>query len=298
MTNFTQEIKRELMRRAPEAPEAFLAAVLDTSGGTYIRAREEPVALELYFSSENEDVAAYVLNVFESRFDIRMTLTEAVRDPKHGRNRLTFGYAGADSFAMRDTVYRARFGDEERDISYLKGAFLCGGSCTLPRGGTKTGYHLEIVFEVAADARNFLERLERLQLIGSIVRRGDRHVVYLKSREAIADFLSIIGADGALKRLEEVSARREERNEQNRRENCYAGNADKAAIASAAQAVAFEKFRGTEGYAVLSEPLKEALNARLGHPELSLSELAETLGITKSCLNHRLRRLMDLCSPR
>ena len=43
-----------------------------------------------------------------------------------------------------------------------------------------------------------------------------------------------------------------------------------------------------------SEPLREAAQARLADKEASLKELAERLGVTKSCLNHRLRKLVKI----
>ena len=44
----------------------------------------------------------------------------------------------------------------------------------------------------------------------------------------------------------------------------------------------------------LPEPLRETGELRLNHPELSLSQLAQLAGVSKSCLNHRLRRLAEL----
>ena len=42
--------------------------------------------------------------------------------------------------------------------------------------------------------------------------------------------------------------------------------------------------------------LKETAEARLRWPSLSLQELADRLGVSKSCLNHRLRRLESLAA--
>ncbi len=295
--NFTQEIKRELVRKIPKERDcqiALLHAAFEMSGGSLIRANEGSALHEIFFTSENEEVAGYFLTIFETLFGRQMTLKEAVRDPKHGRDKLTFSYEEPMPPEVADTIFAGYREGEETDIAYLRGAFLSGGSCTLPREGKKTGYHLEFVFEDEDSAQLFREYFERVQLISNVVVRGEKHVVYLKSREAISDFLGIVGAEGALRTLESVSSAREERNNENRRENCYAGNADKAAIASAAQVVSLGKLERSGRLAALPEPLKAAAEARLGHPELSLSELAELLGVTKSCLNHRLRKLMSL----
>ena len=156
------------------------------------------------------------------------------------------------------------------------------------------GYHLEFIFTSAAVAEDFRYLLSTLELLSKSVMRGEKYVVYLKSREALSDFLSVTGARSALKTLESVSAEREESNNLNRVENCFAGNADRTAIASALQTVALGELKSSGGLETLDEHLKELACARLANPTLSLSELAETLGITKSCLSHRMRKLMEI----
>ena len=44
----------------------------------------------------------------------------------------------------------------------------------------------------------------------------------------------------------------------------------------------------------MSEELKTLARARLQFPSKTLKELAEYLGVSKSCLNHRMRKLMEL----
>lgn len=296
--NFTREIKRELLRSVPKkrcCMLSLLSAALETSGtcsfGVVGRSGR------FSFTSENEEVAAYLLGVAEQLFGVQMTLTSAAFDPKHGRDKLIFSYdgEGADAFAEEIASYDI-YADRQECCKkeYLKGAFLGSGSCVLPRDGTKTGYHLEFIFQNYDDAVEFLLLLDSFQLLGNITARGEKFIVYLKSREGIADFLAIIDAEGALSTLEAVSAAREESNNENRKSNCYAGNADKAAIASAEQVLAFEKMKAAGKFAGISSALREAAQARLDHPELSLSELAEKLSVTKSCLNHRLRKLMEI----
>jgi DNA-binding transcriptional regulator WhiA len=42
----------------------------------------------------------------------------------------------------------------------------------------------------------------------------------------------------------------------------------------------------------LKKDLAETATARLEYPDETLSELAERLNVSKSCLNHRLRKLV------
>ena len=169
-----------------------------------------------------------------------------------------------------------------------------GGSCIVPSAGAKTGYHLEIVFFDRQTARDFCEVLEEFELLVRLMERKETFVVYIKSKEIISDFLAIIGAENALKKFSALVEKRDKSNHDNRAQNCMAGNADKTAIAAVKQVVAIEKLKKWSGYEDLSEDLKDLAELRLNNPSMSLQELADTLKVSKSCLNHRMRRLLEL----
>lgn len=296
MANFTSEVKRELFAAPPKDPcckKAALFALLAT-GGSYQDGRIE-------FVSENERLSALFLALAESVYSVRFDIKEAAFDPKRERDRLTFSYAGGESARIaheagfsggRGIAWAAK--RECCALSCLKAAFLGGGSCTVPAAGTRTGYHLEFVFPRAADAEAFQALLLQFDLLGKFARRGERTVVYLKSGDMLSDFCAVVGAAGALKKLNELAAERQERNNSNRVSNCVARNADRTAIASVNQLRIFRELYEKGVFESLSEPLKEAARARVEHPSESLTELAARLNISKSCLNHRIRKLMEL----
>ena len=120
--------------------------------------------------------------------------------------------------------------------------------------------------------------------------------MYVKSKELISDFLAIIGVENCLKKFSSLVEKRDKANNDNRARNCIAGNADKAAIAAVKQVVAIEKLKNSSGFGELSSELKVLAKARIENPSMSLQELADKLGISKSCLNHRMRKLMELAS--
>ena len=60
--------------------------------------------------------------------------------------------------------------------------------------------------------------------------------------------------------------------------------------------VAIEKLKNSSGFVELSSELKVLAKARLENASMSLQELADKLGISKSCLNHRMRKLMELAA--
>ena len=74
------------------------------------------------------------------------------------------------------------------------------------------------------------------------------------------------------------------------------GNMEKAVTASIKQIMAIEKIQNSIGLDELGDDLKTLALMRLQHKTLSLQELADSLKISKSCLNHRMRRLMEIAS--
>lgn len=291
MANFTSEIKRDLLAYFPATRAgalAAMAAMLSTSGALTENG--------FIVVSENERVAEYFQRLSEA-LGIRPEIREVTRDPKRRRDKITFFCGGENAlYVVNETrALRAHLEDNsDAALYYLRAAFLGGGSCTLPRDGASTGYHLECVFFTQERAEEFCDLLAGFELFGKLVPRGDTFVAYVKSREAISDVLSVLGANNALKKLDAVSAARARTNNENRIQNCMAGNADKAAIASAAQTVALQKLQESGTLQTLPEALRQAALARLENPTLSLSELALTLGVSKGGLNHRMRKLMQI----
>ena len=291
MANFTSEIKRDLLAYFPATRAgalAAMAAMLSTSGALTENG--------FIVVSENERVAEYVQRLSEA-LGIRPEIREVTRDPKRRRDKITFFCGGENAlYVVNETrALRAHLEDNsDAALYYLRAAFLGGGSCTLPRDGASTGYHLECVFFTQERAEEFCDLLAGFELFGKLVPRGDTFVAYVKSREAISDVLSVLGANNALKKLDAVSAARARTNNENRIQNCMAGNADKAAIASAAQTVALQKLQESGTLQTLPEALRQTALARLENPTLSLSELALTLGVSKGGLNHRMRKLMQI----
>ena len=105
-----------------------------------------------------------------------------------------------------------------------------------------------------------------------------------------------IGAPVAAMNVMSAKMEKDLRNSVNRRLNCDSANLDKAVLAAQEQLEAIRRLRAAGRMEQLPEKLRQTAALRESHPELSLSELAETFDppLTKSCLNHRLRKLTEL----
>jgi len=86
----------------------------------------------------------------------------------------------------------------------------------------------------------------------------------------------------------------------NRKVNCDTANVMKTVDAAAAQIEAIERLKATGEFEALSEKLKQTAQLRLDNPELSIMELADISipPVTKSCINHRLRKLAQMARIR
>ncbi len=304
--SFTTDVKKEIVAQGvPKGARcSALAAFLHTSGNYGMRAG----APAFYFVSETENVTEFFMNVFFEEFKEELFISHATKDRLRGKAKLVIECAEKGTAAaakgmglakrtgeLRDGIAPKLLSTLEGKIAYICGAFLGGGSCTLPAEGGKTSYHLEFLFFSRAIAKRFAKLLEEFDVIGKLAQRKENFVVYIKSKEQIADFLSAIGVNGALKRFYALVEKREQANNDNRARNCMAGNADKAAIAAVKQVVAIERLKESSAFSRLGEELSALANARLRNPTMSLQELAVLFGVSKSCLNHRMRKLMELC---
>jgi DNA-binding protein WhiA len=84
------------------------------------------------------------------------------------------------------------------------------------------------------------------------------------------------------------------RNGVNRWSNCDVANLEKAVDAAQSQIEAIHRLERSDRLAVLPDKLRQTAQLRLEYPELSLSQLAQVAEVSKSCLNHRLRKLVEL----
>jgi DNA-binding protein WhiA len=94
--------------------------------------------------------------------------------------------------------------------------------------------------------------------------------------------------------LKNIIDERETRSNINRQVICEAANLDKTYTAASKQLLAIGTIEEGEGLDSLTPVLKDTASARMEYPQASMNELAEILGVTKNCLNHRLRKIIEI----
>ena len=176
-------------------------------------------------------------------------------------------------------------------LAFLRGAFLAGGSVTDPQ----KGYHLELATTHLRVSRELDTLLLELGYAPKETTRKANYITYFKQSEAIEDLLTAIGAPVSAMELMNAKAEKLLRNGVNRRVNCEAANVDKTVDAALEQTAAISRLAESGRLALLPEKLRQAAQLRLDNPEMSLQQLAERSDppVSKSCMNHRMRRLME-----
>ena len=197
--------------------------------------------------------------------------------------------------ARQSPVLHINFGLLEEDCcraAFLRGGFLAGGSVTDPN----KRYHLELETSHAQASRELQALLTDMGQQPKQVARGGYQVTYFKISDQIEDLLTLMGAPLSAMALMNTRAEKELRNGVNRRVNCESANLDKAVDAAQEQLEAIRRLYELGRVEELSPQLKETVILRETYPELTLSQLAEEFDppVTKSCLNHRLRKLVEL----
>jgi DNA-binding protein WhiA len=172
----------------------------------------------------------------------------------------------------------------------LRGLFLGCGSVNAPR----SRYHLEFVVPTTTWASAITEMAGSMETKVGVMERGGQHVVYVKEGDAIVRLLSLMGASRAVMEFENVRVVRAVSGEVNRRLNFETANIGKTIGSGMRQAAAIERLESTGKLDRLPPALREMARWRTMHPQLNLGELAIRMKLSKSAVNHRLRRLQQL----
>jgi DNA-binding protein WhiA len=176
----------------------------------------------------------------------------------------------------------------------LRGLFLGCGSVNVP----SSHYHLEFVVPSSTWAAAVAGLAGSADAKVGVMERGGQHVVYLKEGDAIVRLLSLMGASRAVMEFENVRVMREVSGEVNRRLNFETANIGKTIGSGLRQAAAIGRLEVGGGLERLPPALREMARWRSENPELNLGELAGRMNLSKSAVNHRLRRLQELASSR
>ena len=294
--SFSFEVKNELCR----LPVQKLCCARAEAYGVLLYCNTFS-STEVRIITENPNLAARLPRLFHRAFNLRFDRQPEPDQPGKQifqiteRKKLDHIINLLRYDPRQNLVLHINFGLLEESCcraSFLRGVFFAGGSITDPL----KRYHLELATSHLQASRELEALLREDHFPPKSVSRNGSFITYFKQSDQIEDFLTLIGAPVAAMKVMSAKMEKDLRNSVNRRLNCDSANLDKAVEASQEQLEAIRRLEEAGVLETLPDKLKLTASLRQANPELSLSELAEEFDppVTKSCLNHRLRKLVDL----
>lgn len=292
--SFSSDVKAELSK---ERPDKKCCAAAESYG--ILLFCNTFTSQEIRIITASEDFAERVPRLFKKAFGISFDILPA--EGGNGKRSLiinnrekiktifeTFG-AEIDGTLSHHVNY-GMLEEECCRAAFIRGAFFAGGSVTDP----EKSYHLELATAHNSVCRETYSLLLEMGFTPRQTERKGNFLLYFKQADVIADLFTTISAPITAMRVINAKVEKEMRNTVTRQINCDSANADKTVAAAQEQMAAIRKIAKEYGLDVLPEPLKETALLRIANPEASLSDLAQLSypQVTKSCLSHRLKKIV------
>ncbi|WP_278926489.1 DNA-binding protein WhiA [Staphylococcus auricularis] len=301
--SFASDMKNELTRIEVDVPNgrAELSAIIRMNGAFSLSNQQFIINVQ----TENATTARRIYSLIKKVFDVdvEILVRKKMKLKKNNiyicRIKMRAREILDDLGILKDGVFThdidpAMIQDDEMKRSYLRGAFLAGGSVNNPE---TSSYHLEIFSLYENHSEGLTKVMNEYELNAKHIERKKGSITYLKEAERISDFLSLIGGYQALLKFEDVRIVRDMRNSVNRLVNCETANLNKTVSAAMRQVESIQLIDEEIGIDNLPDRLREIAKLRVEHQEISLKELGEMMStgkISKSGVNHRLRKLNEL----
>lgn len=302
--SFASQTKKELtgLVATPCCQRAELAALVKMNGTINLSQKR----LNLDVSTENAAIARRIYTLIKEMFGIssEVLVRKKMQLKKNnvyivriqGRAEEVLEELGlmSGSYMLANEVAPEIIESACCKRSYLRGAFLAGGSVNHPESPS---YHLEIFVTDREYTEALVRQINEFDLNARYIERKKGFVIYIKEGEKITEFLNIIGAHGALFFFEDVRIMKDMRNSVNRLVNCETANLNKTVSASMKQIESIRLIESQIGLDQLPKKLREVAELRLRHPDLNLTELGEMIPsgvVSKSGINHRLRKINEI----
>lgn len=294
--SFTTEIKNEICSN----DYSKLENICFLSG--YVRNNASLDENRIVILSENLKVVRKIFSLFKELFDVSLTY-EQTRGSNLSKKSIYNIYINekldviSDSLLLNKDIPEYFLDSDDLKRSYLRGAFLAKGSINDPK---KSRYHLEYLVDSAYEADYIMDLLNYFDLHAKVISRDKGYMTYIKEAEKIGDFLRIVSANNAILYYEDIRIYRDHKNMTNRLNNMEQANVDKSINASQKQLEDIALIKEKIGFDAIDDRLKIVMEYREKYPEVSLSELSEIISlemdkqITKSGLNHRLRKIKEI----
>lgn len=291
--SLSSQIKNEIVKNQHYSKEewsAEMAAISLCSGWTEkdesisVNCAQEMVARRLYLDAQNAEGpcalrevervgrrggSVYIVSFAKSEWD---TFVEPYLSPD----------VIVDEISENDALRRAM----------LRGAFLARGSFSDPKNKTR----IEILCRTDAFVKPLI-LLFHMENIQPMTRVLDQvWSIYFKKIDEVSDFLVILGAMTQMMELQTIRVQRNVNKMVNSSVNLDNWTMKRQAEASAERTQKLQALLSSEKAGRIPKELLEVARLHIDNPGLSLKELGNLMDppISKSGMNHRLKKLIDM----
>ena len=302
--SFSLDVKLDLLKFNNNdiiSDKLELEAMLRLSGEVVI---SRPMKLQ--FSSNNMGIIRHLIGLAKRYYKIETEIYSKKVDKLDRHTVFTCEIvAGADEIIKELNLIGSGSSFKNGELTdgnmcaYLRGAFIAKGSCSDPKSKNS---HLEIALSSESETLFIQKLMNNYELNARICKRKSNLIVYLKSRNTIADLLYRLHATSTMEYYEDMLIKKEIAATSIRSINLDLANQDKTNEAAREQLKWIQYLEYNYPLEQLDSKLLMVMKVRKENPEHSLSQLLDIIHdeydpkLTKSGLNHRIRKLKELAN--
>lgn len=250
----------------------------------------------IYINSDNYFIIKQIITVFNKTFKVKPILIYCPNKTKKYTICITPNMLNRNELNNllldKETNLTKMLINTENYRAFIRACFLSNAGISDPDKSYNVTFYFSDIFWCKALQRAF----NKFNINSNISKRGNNSIIYIKEAESIVNLLNIIGANKELFEFENLLLIREVRSNINRVVNFETANLNRTVNTSIKQINDIKFIDEKIGIDSLDEPLYQVAKLRLKYENASLKELAAYCvpNITKSGLNHRLKKLSDI----
>ncbi len=303
--SFAKSVKEEITTLEIESlakKRALLAGYIRINGSLLIRNKHSILRLP----SENAKISKYIYSLLIDVYQCDVHIDF----PKKAKRTLYVVSVNSKADVILDDldinflegkISKNIVYNDETIAGYLTGVFLATGSINSPN---TSNYHMELSINDENHAKwisHLFPRYKHTNIEPKITKRREKHLIYFKKSDQIAEFLLMMGAVSSCMEFENVRIDRDYRNSANRLTNLDTANMTKTVEAGKRQAKEIKELVDKIGLNNLgNQKIQMVAKYRMDYEASPLEEIASMVSeeldedITKSNVNHILRKLHEM----
>lgn len=252
---------------------------------------EDKIELKL----ENKELAERVYDLLKDITDLKIIVKYSISKKLGEHNVYIISIQkqrGFKNFLEELNGYTREYieGKHNLEASFIRGLFLACGYIKPP----EKEYALDFFIDSDEIADELYELLKEQGKKVFLTRKRNRPLVYIRNSEDIMDIIVLIGCLKQFYSYEETTMIKDLKNKTIREMNWEVANETKTLNTGVKQIRMINYIGKKLGLNTLSPVLEEVAFLRLQNPESSLVELGELIGISKSGVRNRFRRIEEI----